>query len=762
MDLIIAEKPKVAEKIAHAICEKVSKKNSGGVSYYTGTSSDGTEIAVAPAVGHLYTLVEEKKSSTYPVFDIKWVPSYTADKDAAFTKPYVLLLQSLAKEADAVTVACDYDIEGSLIGYNVYRYTAEGKKAQRMKFSALTTSDLREAFLNRGELDYSNAKAGEARHIVDWYYGINLSRALMGAIRAANRYKVMSIGRVQGPALEILAQLERKIKAFIPSPYWELFATIQNVEFKHKEDRFIEEQKAVASYENTLDSGMVSSVEKKEVTVATPPNFDLTALQVEAYRVFGFAPSRTLQITQSLYEDSLISYPRTSSNQIPDSINTKAILQKLSKIKDYSDLADSLLLEGKTKPFQGTKSDPAHPAIHPTGQSAGLDGQEKKLYDLIVRRFLSSFSTLAKKERTKVEIDSNGEMYGAQGSVMKDAGWTKFYGPYYKSEDVDLPAFEPKSRVKLDKKEPVKKMTKPPGRFTEASIISELEKHHLGTKATRSVVIDTLFKRGYLDGKSIQVTDFGLKVVDVLEKYAPEILDEALTGKIEEEMELVQEGKLKDTEITKEAKDILTGLLKKWKTKELEIGNAILGALAITQEKESHIGLCDKCKTNNLRIIRMRGGKQFVGCSGYPDCKNAYPLPGGAGIKVQDKPCESCGKQMILVLRSGSRPFTMCIDPKCPSKANWGKPKLAGGQAPNATPPKGSGYPVSGTPSSASGAQLPVSSVPSAPSTVHEASNAKTQAVSSISKEKEKPVRKKASPKLKTASVPKKKKPSSK
>ncbi len=745
MDLIIAEKPKVAEKIAHAICEKVAKKNQGGVSYYVGTTSDGTEIAVAPAVGHLYTLVEEKKSSGYPVFDIKWVPSYTADKDAAFTKPYVLLLQSLAEDADSVTVACDYDIEGSLIGYNVYRYTAEGKKANRMKFSALTNSDLREAFLNRGELDYANAKAGEARHIVDWYYGINLSRALMGAIRAANRYKVMSIGRVQGPALEILAQLERKIKAFVPTPYWELFANIQNVEFKHKADRFTEESKAFTSYENTLDSGMVSSVEKKEVTVATPPNFDLTALQVEAYRVFGFTPSRTLQITQSLYEDSLISYPRTSSNQIPDSINTKAILQKLSKITDYSELADSLLSEGKTKPFQGTKSDPAHPAIHPTGQSASLDGQEKKLYDLIVRRFLSSFSTPAKKERTKVEVDSNGEIYGAQGSVMKDAGWTRFYGPYYKSDDVDLPPFEPKSRLKLEKKEPIKKMTKPPGRFTEASIVSELEKRHLGTKATRSVVIDTLFKRGYLDGKSIQVTDFGLKVVDVLEKYAPEILDEALTGKIEEEMELVQEGKLKDTEITQEAKEILTSLLKKWKPKEAEIGNAILGALAITQEKESHIGLCDKCKTNNLRIIRMRGGKQFVGCSGYPDCRNAYPLPGGAGIKVQDKPCESCGKQMIMVLRAGTRPFTMCIDPQCPSKANWGKPKS-----------------VSSTEQPASRSQQPGSSTPSIASASPAASTIKSPAASSALKEKEKPVRKKASPKPKAASALKKKKPSSK
>jgi len=671
MELIVAEKPKVAEKIAAAIGTGVKQRRAGQVSYYEG-NHEGTEFVVAPAVGHLYTLVEKKRSNTYPVFDIEWVPAYEASKEADYTKQYVSVLEKLGKKADIFVSACDYDVEGSTIAYNVFRFATPIKEGRRMKFSALTAGDLEQAYRDRGEFDYSNAYAGEARHILDWYYGINLSRALMSALRAAHRYRVMSIGRVQGPSLDILADLELKIKAFVPTPYWELTANIRGAEFLHAKGRFLDEKEAKAALDRTASSGTVASVEKKEQVIKPNPNFDLTSLQVEAHALFNIPPSETLEIAQRLYEDSLISYPRTSSQQIPASIKTKDIIRQLAGNPEYKGLAEQLMKEGRFTPIAGKKTDPAHPAIHPLGQRGRVEGGERKIYDLIVRRFLASCAAEAKKERTSVVVNAGSEPYGAGGVVTVEPGWIPFYGPYYKSEDKGLPKFAKDERVPVDKKQKTRKETKPPKRYTQASIISELERRHLGTKATRSTIVDTLFRRGYVDGKPIEVTDFGMRVREVLRAHAPEILDEALTRKIEEDMEQIQEGKLGKDAVIGEGKEILIATLERWKKEEAKIGEELLEALKVTMEKENLIGTCDKCG-KQLRIIRMKTGSQFIGCTGYPACRNTYPLPQGALIKAADRPCPVCGKPVIYVIRKGRRRFEMCIDPACPSKAEWGK-----------------------------------------------------------------------------------------
>ena len=674
MELIVAEKPKVAEKIAYAIGEKVQKKAHNGVSYYEAVHN-GEEIVVAPAVGHVYTLVERERTRTYPVFDIEWVPSYTASKESAFTKGYVELLMKLGKKADVFVSACDYDIEGSTIAYNVFRFATTIREGRRMKFSALTNEDLAEAYENRGEFDYNNAFAGETRHIIDWYYGINLSRALMGAIRKAHGNRILSIGRVQGPGLCLLSELEKEIRAFVPSPYWELTVKIKDFEFMHKTSRFLEEEKAEKALEGTKDPGVVKAVEMKEQDVPPQPNFDLTSLQVESFRLFGYSPSRTLELAQTLYEASLISYPRTSSQQIPPTIKLVPIISALSKNPEYEALAKRLIEEKWNKPVQGKKTDPAHPAIHPTGQSGSVAGPEKNLYDLVVRRFLASFAPNAKRERNRVEVDCGGEMYAASGSRLIEKGWTEFYGKYYTSEDTELPAFKLNEEVDVKGKKKTKKETKPPKRYTQASIISELEKRHLGTKATRSVIVDTLLKRGYASGaKSIEVSDFGLKVSDVLKKYAPEIMDENLTRKMEEEMEGIQEGKVDKDAVIKESKEILIQILDKWKPNEEKIGKELADALKLTQAQESLLGPCEKCGTGQLRIIRMRDKRQFIGCTSYPNCRNSYPLPPMSYVLPAGKPCPACGKPVINVKKAKTR-YSMCIDPACPSKKDWGKKK---------------------------------------------------------------------------------------
>jgi DNA topoisomerase I len=680
MELIIAEKPRVAEKIASAIGEKVERKSYEGIYYYE-AERNGEQIMIAPAVGHVYTLVEKEKSHGYPVFDIEWVPAYRASKEAAYTKGYVELIQKLAKKADTFVSACDYDIEGSTIAYNVFRFATTIREGRRMKFSALTNADLVEAYENRSDFDYNNAFAGETRHILDWYYGINLSRALMSSLRAASRYRVLSIDRVQGPSLGMLSELEREIRAFVPSPYWELTMNAKGAEFSHAKGRFLEEPLADAALAHTASTGSVKAVDRKDQAVPAMPCFDLTSLQLEAYRLFKYSPSRVLELAQSLYEASVITYPRTSSQKIPPSINLHKIISDLSSNPEYAPLAKKIESEKWFKPVQGKKEDPAHPAIHPTGQHGRFDAQEKNLYDLIVRRFLAAFAPAAARERVRVEVDAGGEPYAVSGSRLTEKGWTEFYGKYYTSEDVELPKFDVGEKVGVEDKLKARKETKPPKRYTQASLVSELESRHLGTKSTRASIIDTLMKRGYASGTaSIEVSDFGLKVCEVLQKYAPEILDENLTRKIEDEMEGIQEGKTEKEKVIAEGREILTGILDKWKRNEAKIGADLAEALKVTLAAESIIGVCDKCG-KNLRIIRMGGGRQFIGCTGYPACRNAYPLPGGAFVKPLNKPCPTCGKPTVFVKRSGGRPFTMCIDPKCPSKADWGKKKEAAAAA---------------------------------------------------------------------------------
>ncbi|MFH1222095.1 MAG: DNA topoisomerase I, partial [Candidatus Micrarchaeota archaeon] len=431
MELVVAEKPKVAQKIAEALGDDVKRISSGSISYYEVTRN-GKHIAVAPAVGHIYTLVEKKKSWNYPVFDIEWVPSYAASTESAYTKQYLQVLEKLGKKANVFVSACDYDIEGSTIAYNVFRFATKIKEGRRMKFSALTNKDLSEAYDGMGEFDYNNAYAGEARHILDWYYGINLSRALMKSIRAASAYKVMSIGRVQGPTLELLSSLEREIKAFIPEPYWVLTTKIKDVQFTHKKDRFLTDDAATASLEKTGENGVVATVSKRESLVYADPCFDLTSLQVEAHRAFGFPPTRTLELAQSLYEDSVITYPRTSSQQIPPTINVLSIVEKLGTQPDYKNESKTIMQNKWFKIKQGVKEDPAHPAIHPTGLAPReLGAQERKLYDLITRRFLAAFAPPAKRELANIAVDSNGEIYTAAGARTVENGWTDFY-PYVK------------------------------------------------------------------------------------------------------------------------------------------------------------------------------------------------------------------------------------------------------------------------------------------------------------------------------------------
>ena len=395
--LILTEKPNVSEKIANFL-GKVKKNQYEGVKYYE-VEDGGNKIYVVSAVGHLYKLRQRIPIKDYPFFDVEWVEMFKNSKKSKYVEPYVKLIEEISKDVDTFVNACDYDIEGSVIGYNALLYGAktEISKSFRMKFSSLTKDEIVSAYENLNPPDYPMINAGLARHILDWYYGINTSKAMTDSLKkASGRYVTLSAGRVQTPTLKFLLEREKEIGQFVSEPYWILF-----IEFKKDgitvkasyQKEFFDESEALSIFKDIKNkSALVKEISKKEKRINPPYPFDLGTLQKESYKNFGFLPKRTQDIAQSLYEAGLISYPRTSSQKYPPSLNLRGIMEKLKNIENYSsDCAE--LLKTSLKPTEGKKDDPAHPAIHPTGEMPKkLTDDQAKLYDLVVRRFLAVFA----------------------------------------------------------------------------------------------------------------------------------------------------------------------------------------------------------------------------------------------------------------------------------------------------------------------------------------------------------------------------------
>ena len=675
--LIITEKPKVSQKIAYAIPGKAKRRRVGGVSYFE-ISNNGETIYVASAAGHLYSLREKKNSYSYPVFDIEWAPLYEVDKSKSYTRKYISLLKKLASEAERFIIATDYDIEGELLGYNALRFACSAMEAKRMRFSALTKQDLRRAYENLAEVDLALVRAGEARHILDWYWGINTSRALSSAVRSfSKRFTTFSAGRVQTPALAILVEREKEIASFVPEPFWTLSATLQvgrsRVKAEHERGRIFDREEVEKLYSKLKDAkeARVERVELKESTVPPPVPFDLGTLQSEAYRYFRLSPKATQDIAQSLYESGYISYPRTSSQKLPPTIGYRQIIEALGENPAFSQLAQLLLAKEKLYPRQGKKDDPAHPAIYPTGvMPKKLSQREEKLYSLIVHRFLATFAEPMKRAKMKVRTRIRGEAFTFSRARTLEQGWRVFY-PYAKLEEHTLPKLREGDVLRVIKVSLAEDKTKPPERYNPASLVAELERRGLGTKATRAEIVDTLYKREYITGTAIRVTPIGMSVIEALAEYVPEIISEELTRRFEQKLEEIQQGRAEPEKTLEEARRELTKIMENFKRREREIGERL--ARAIEEKRRGEvIGECPRCG-GELRIIRSKKtGKRFIGCKNYPECDVSYPLPQKRGIYPTDKRCNVCGLPMVS-MPLGKRRVLSCIDMNCSSKDKYRK-----------------------------------------------------------------------------------------
>jgi len=653
-NLIIAEKPSVAQKIAYALSRTPQRKLYRRISYYE-LSRNNDKIVIVSAVGHLYTL--RQKSQSTPAFDIEWAPTHSVEKSAWYTRDYLNAIANLAKNTDMIINATDYDIEGSLIGYNIIRFVSDLSKAKRMRFSTLTAPELESAYEHLEPLDTNNALAGEARHMVDWFYGINLSRAMMNAIRKAGRYKTLSIGRVQGPMLRFLAEREKEVKDFKPTPYWELFAYSKGHKFVHEKERFKTQQEAEEAQRKTASEGTVQVDSKIKVVYPLPP-FDFTTLQAEAYRIFGFIPVKTQQLAQTLYENAYISYPRTSSQKLPHQLNLPAVIRKISTIDRFSSLANQLINANRFRPREGQKED-VHPAIYPTGSIGKLELDAQKLYDLIVYRFLGCFAESAELEDKKITLSAGSERYKTAATHIVKSGWFPFY-PYAAAKETVIPPFSNGEKVTIEKFEVTSKMTAPPNRFSPASILQLMEKESIGTKTTRAIVLDTLYKRGYVSGRQLNVTPLGMAVYETFQQYSPKIVDPSLTKQLEDDMERVQKGNLSGQKVIEDAKQVLKGILEDFSKNEQQIGSNLLMKL----EESERFAPC-KCGNGFQKVIEYQGRK-FLGCTNYPTCKITYSLP-ASGLFSFAELCPFCNSPKIWYIKGKSR-YKYCLNRDCPEK----------------------------------------------------------------------------------------------
>ncbi|HXG07956.1 MAG TPA: DNA topoisomerase I [Nitrososphaera sp.] len=678
--LVVCEKPDAARRIAQALGES-RESRPDGISVFDVVGDGGRYYKVCTALGHLYGLTDlTKNRNVYPVLDLEWGPVEKNPKAARAIR----IISELAKGAAAFVHACDYDQEGEVIGHSILEYACGNKygKALRAKFSTLTDDEIRDSFASLEKPSRGLAEAGRSRHMLDFIYGVNLSRALAKSLKIASRYRNLSIGRVQGPTLAFAVDRELAIRLHVPDPYWTIGGRFdkngQVFWARYEKPRIgtIAEARAITLGCVGRD-GRVSGISESNVVIKPPTPFNIGDLQREGYRLFKFAPGYTLAIAEKLYLQALISYPRTSSQKLPTSIGYRKIISSMARIdSSYAKLASMLLSKDRLVPNEGKMTDPAHPAIYPTGVAPPkqkLSGQELKVYDLIVKRFFATFGDPAISRHTSIRIDVNDHVFQAEGSSPLYGGWTVFYRPYFTMEQSELPEMHSGDVVKnlgIDMEE---KFTQPPDRYNQASLLAKMEQERIGTKATRADIIATLFKRGYLvSGKGgIEVTDLGFAVIDSMRTFAPDIISTELTRAMEEQLELVEQGSVDSTLVIEQSVDKLIESLASLMEKEAAIGAKIGDAATGDSTRAATLGPCPVCKKGQLRMIKSyRTKKRFVGCSNYSGgCRASAPLPQKGTIKISGKVCPECDWPIVgIVFARRSRQWKICTNVQCPSK----------------------------------------------------------------------------------------------
>ncbi len=583
--LVVAEKPSVARDLSDALPGSFKNEE---------THYEGDDYIVTFAVGHLVQLVDpevyDEKLKKWRMADLPIVPEEfkLAPRDAKANKQLKVIHKLMKRDdVDRIINACDAGREGELIFAYIYETAGIDKPVERLWVSSMTKQAIREGFekLRPGEELQPLEAAARSRSEADWLIGMNATRAATIRGRAWVG-GVVSLGRVQTPTLAMMVQREREIQAFTPEPYRLVRAKFdpryEGMWFERDETRiFGDLSRAEKIVEKvTGKDGTVEKMEQKEQSERPPLLYDLTSLQRDANRRFGFSASRTLQAAQSLYEDKkAITYPRTSSRYLSGDLvpQLKPTAETLLPIGDYAAGARYVLGLDQL-PLQRVVNDARvddHHAIIPTDVEHDIDRfspDERRIFDLVARRFLSVFHPAARYQRTEIVTLVEEERFRTRGKITLEPGWRGVYGLESDldkqsgktadedagDESAELPKLEQGQSVKCVKAEFEDKHTKPPPRYSEATLLSAMETagkriddeelreamkdSGLGTPATRAETIEVLIRREYIEraGKELQPTPKGLQVITMLEEHP--LTSPELTGDWEKRLSDIEHG----------------------------------------------------------------------------------------------------------------------------------------------------------------------------------------------------------------------------
>jgi DNA topoisomerase-1 len=680
--LVICEKPDAALRVAAALSSSsVETLKVEGVTAFRVVDAKGRSYVVCAASGHLYGISDTVRGRrVFPVADLEWFPLGAVRGKNSFAASRIRAIGKLSQGATAFVNACDLDVEGETIGYNVLRYACGGKEgvALRAKFSSLTEEEIQHAFGNALAGYANGARAGRMRHVIDFLWGVNLSRALSESLRTSHRFTTISIGRVQGPTLGFAVEREVEIRTFVPTPYWSIKGSFRRgkLTFDAAYLTVLQTERAAREVKNEClgKEGVVAVLERRKVGIRPPPPFNLADLQKEAFRLFGYSPSKTLQVAERLYLAALISYPRTSSQKLPR-LDYAKLFSRIAALQGYSEPAGEVIARGVFHPSQGAGVDLAHPAIHPTGESPrrALAMEERRIFDLVVRRFISCFGEAAVQEVSSAEIAVGSHRFGIEEKRLLVPGWMKLARDSRAADDnrvtlalqvgdgvsVESIAIEEHMRARLP-------------RYNQASLLEKMEKEGIGTKATRADVISTLLKRGYVSGDGLVPSELGLALIELMRQHCPQIISTRMTREMEAQLERIERVGYIGSEFFEETLSSLLTQLYQLKSHREEIAQRVgrsipgQGASAMTV-----LGACPLCKDGKLWVVRSKkSGKRFVGCTNYSKgCTASAPLPQRGTVRASPKPCTSCGWPVVYV-RLGRRPWRLCVNDKCPKKVN--------------------------------------------------------------------------------------------
>ena len=628
----------------------------------------GGDYTVVSSKGHIRDLATSGKYGLGIDIENDFKPSYEIIKGK---KKDVKYLKDLIEKADHIYLATDPDREGETISWHLYdELKVPDEKYDRIVFNEITKDVVLKALKNPRRIDMNLVHSGEARRFLDRIIGFRLSKVMQS--KTAGK----SAGRVQSVALKLIVDREREILAFIPKEYWTIEADFKdfkaNLEtYKEKDIEIPNEKEADKILDSLTNTFTIKKVEEKEKKRSAKEVFKTSTLQQACSNKLGYAASKTMKIAQKLYEGielddgfhGLITYMRTDSVRLSDEFTSASFAYINSKYgKDYV---------GYVKKGKKTENvQDAHEGIRPTNINYEPDKIKKylapdeyKLYRIIYYRALASLMADAKFNSTTVLLDNNDYGFKATGSVLTFDGYLKVYGDYEDQEDTILPDFKNyKSGIILsDTITKTQHFTKPPARFTESSLIKELESLGIGRPSTYATIISTIKDRGYvtLEDKKFVPTEVGFETTDKLQEFFSSIVNVKYTANMEKDLDEIAEGNEDYKKMLKEFYDNFAPL----------VDNAFKN---MEKKKPEETG--EKCPECGSPLV-IRKGKygQFTACSNYPTCKYIKKENKQTEKEIICK-CPKCEGNIIVRKTKKGKEFYGCDNfPKC-KYASWYKP----------------------------------------------------------------------------------------